>query len=147
MVFSARFVPSSTISENYPAKVAESAQDFSGKGVLFQPHHSRALLLGGATQQHTATAATSAALSCTNPPCHSWRNEYPSPLRHNQVPSQSVQTPNANSSPLYDMFTVVTTIFQQIMTELNGAKSEKDRIMVITKIVLKLMVQNDRKSS
>jgi hypothetical protein len=27
------------------------------------------------------------------------------------------------------MFTVVATIFQQIMTELNGAESEEDRIM------------------
>jgi uncharacterized tellurite resistance protein B-like protein len=41
-----------------------------------------------------------------------------------------------------DMFTVIATIFQQIMTELNGAESEEDRIMAITKIVLKLMKQN-----
>jgi hypothetical protein len=34
-------------------------------------------------------------------------------------------------------------IFQQIMAELSGIKSEEDRIMVITKIVLKLMKQND----
>jgi hypothetical protein len=40
------------------------------------------------------------------------------------------------------MFKVVATIFQQIMTELNGAKSEEDRIMAITKIVLKLIKQN-----
>jgi hypothetical protein len=32
-------------------------------------------------------------------------------------------------------------ILQQIMTELTGAKSEEDRIMAITKIVLKLMKQ------
>jgi hypothetical protein len=37
------------------------------------------------------------------------------------------------------MLTEVATIFQQIMTELNGAKSEEDRIMAITKIVLKLL--------
>jgi hypothetical protein len=37
------------------------------------------------------------------------------------------------------MFKVVATIFQQIMTELNGAESEEGRIMAITKIVLKLM--------
>jgi hypothetical protein len=34
-------------------------------------------------------------------------------------------------------------IFQQIMTELNGAKPKEDRIMAITKIVLKLMKQID----
>jgi hypothetical protein len=41
------------------------------------------------------------------------------------------------------MFTVVTTIFQQIITELNRAKSEEDRTMAITKTILKLMKQND----
>jgi hypothetical protein len=40
------------------------------------------------------------------------------------------------------MFTAVTTIIQQIMTELNGAEPEEDRIMVITRIVLKLTKQN-----
>jgi hypothetical protein len=40
------------------------------------------------------------------------------------------------------MFTAVANVFQQIMTELNGAESEADRIMVITRIVLKLMEQN-----
>jgi hypothetical protein len=42
------------------------------------------------------------------------------------------------------MFTAVATILQQIMTELNGADSEEDRIMIITRIVLKLMKQNGR---
>jgi hypothetical protein len=36
------------------------------------------------------------------------------------------------------MSTIVATAFQQIMTELNGAESEEDRIMAITKVVLKL---------
>jgi hypothetical protein len=36
------------------------------------------------------------------------------------------------------MFKVVS-IVQQIMTELNGAVSEEDKIVAITKIVLKLM--------
>jgi hypothetical protein len=40
------------------------------------------------------------------------------------------------------MFTVVATVFQQIMTELNWAKSEDDRIVAITKIALKLTKQN-----
>jgi uncharacterized tellurite resistance protein B-like protein len=42
------------------------------------------------------------------------------------------------------MFKVVTTVFRQIMTELNGAESEDDRIMAITKILLQLMKQNGR---
>jgi hypothetical protein len=53
--------------------------------------------------------------------------------------TKSVQAPNANSSSVYDMSKVVAAIFQQIMTELNGAESEEDRIMVIRKIMLKLM--------
>jgi hypothetical protein len=61
----------------------------------------------------------------------------PSPLRHNQqAPRQSVQAPNANSSSLNDKFTVVATIFQQIMTEFDGAESEEDRIVAITETVL-----------
>jgi hypothetical protein len=40
------------------------------------------------------------------------------------------------------MFKVVATVFQQIMTLLNAAESEEDRIMAITKIVLKFMKQN-----
>jgi hypothetical protein len=78
----------------------------------------------------------------------------PPPLRHNQqIPNQSVQAPNANcsyvndmanSSSVNDMFKVVAMTLQQIMRELSGAESEGDRIMAITKIVLKLMKQNGR---
>jgi hypothetical protein len=50
------------------------------------------------------------------------------------MPSQSLQAPNANTSALNDMFTVVATIFQQMMTEFNGAESEVDRIMPIKKL-------------
>jgi hypothetical protein len=42
------------------------------------------------------------------------------------------------------MFTAVATIrvFQQIVTELNGVDPEEDRIMVITKTVLKFLNRN-----
>jgi hypothetical protein len=56
-------------------KVAESAQNYNRKGVLFQPHHSRTIFRCDATQQHTATAAASVTLSCTGLPQHSGRNE------------------------------------------------------------------------
>jgi hypothetical protein len=39
------------------------------------------------------------------------------------------------------MFKVATGV-QQIMTELNGAVSEEDKIVAITKIVLNIMKQN-----
>jgi hypothetical protein len=40
------------------------------------------------------------------------------------------------------MLRVVTAV-QQIMTEFNGAVSEEDNIVAITKIVLNLMKQDD----
>jgi hypothetical protein len=40
------------------------------------------------------------------------------------------------------MFNAVATVFQQIVTELNEAEPEENRIVAITKIVLKLMKQN-----
>jgi hypothetical protein len=36
------------------------------------------------------------------------------------------------------MFKVVATVFQQVMTELNGAGSEEDKIMAITKNCIKI---------
>jgi hypothetical protein len=65
------------------------------------------------------------------------------PLRHKQhIPSQSIQTSNVNSSSLKDIFNVVATVFQQIMTEVKGAYSEEERIVAIAKIVLKLVKRN-----
>jgi hypothetical protein len=59
-------------------------------------------------------------------------------LRHHQqqTQSQSLQTSNVNSSSL-NLFEVVTTAFQQI----NVAESEEGRIVAITKIVLKFIMQ------
>jgi hypothetical protein len=67
---------------------------------------------GYAALQNTATATTSSVPGEMN---------VPSPLRHyQQVPSQTVQTRNENSSPLKDIFIAVKRLFQQNMTELNG---------------------------
>jgi hypothetical protein len=43
-------------------KVAESTNGYNRKGILFQPHHPRTFLRGGATQQQTA--ADSIAKAC-----------------------------------------------------------------------------------
>jgi hypothetical protein len=103
-------------------------------------HQPQSNLRGGAAQQHTPTAAVSSTHDCTGLARHSGRNGCPAPLRHNQqVPRQSIQTPNVNSSSLKDMFDVVTTVFQQIMTELNGVDSDEERTVAIIKIVLKLV--------
>jgi hypothetical protein len=78
----------------------------------------------------TPATAASATLSCTGLSRHSGRNVCP--------PSLEAQlTTNTESVSLgsycNDMFKVVTTICQQIMTELNGAESEEDWITAITR--------------
>jgi activator of HSP90 ATPase len=55
---------------------------------------------------------------------------------------QSVQANTINNT-LNDMFKAAT-IVQQIMTELNGAVTEEQKIAAITRIVLKLMKENGR---
>jgi hypothetical protein len=54
---------------------------------------------------------------------------------------QSVRAPTVSSQPLDNMLRVVTVV-QQIMTEFNGAVSEEDKIVAITKILLNLMKQD-----
>jgi hypothetical protein len=58
-----------------------------------------------------------------------------------QNAGQSVRGRTVNRKPLDNMLRVVTVV-QQIMTEFNGAVSEEDKIVVITKIVLNRMNQN-----
>ena len=60
----------------------------------------------------------------------------------NASPSQSVQANTINNS-LNDMFKVAT-IVQQIMTELNGAVTEEQKIVAITRIVHNLIKENGR---
>jgi hypothetical protein len=63
------------------------------------------------------------------------------PASVQQKPGQSVRYPTVSSHPLDNMLRVVPVV-QQIMTEFNGAVSEEDKIVAITKIVLNLMKQN-----
>jgi hypothetical protein len=125
-------------------KSQRAPKAYIGKGVLFQLDHRWTVLRGGGAQQHTATAAALPVPDCTVLPATLGEMSAPPPLRHiqQQLLSQSVQAPNVNSSSLNNMFKVVATVFQQIMTELNGAESEEDRMVAIRKIVLKLMKQN-----
>jgi hypothetical protein len=58
----------------------------------------------------------------------------------------SVRAKTVNSEPLDNMLRVVTVV-QQIRTEFNGAVSEEDKIVAITKIVLNLINQNGHYSS
>jgi hypothetical protein len=115
--------------------------NYSGEGVLFQARHSSTILRSD-TYQQKQPQPPSVAQDCPV----TVEEMSPPTLRDNQsqVPSQSVQAPNANSSSLKDMFTVVATIFQQIMTALSRAESVEDRIMSITETALKLVKQNGR---
>jgi hypothetical protein len=58
-----------------------------------------------------------------------------------QETRQSVQAPNTNSQLLDNMLRVVTVV-KQLMRKFNGAVSEEDKIVAITKTVLNLMKQN-----
>jgi hypothetical protein len=58
-----------------------------------------------------------------------------------QKAGQSVRVPTVSSQPLDSMLRVVTVV-EQIMAEINGAVSEEEKIVAITKIVLNLMKQD-----
>jgi hypothetical protein len=60
------------------------------------------------------------------------------PQQEIQRTGLSVQAPRSTNSDTLKIATVV----QQIMTEPSEAVSEKDKIMIITKMVLNLMKQN-----
>jgi hypothetical protein len=65
------------------------------------------------------------------------------PQQEIQRTGLSVQAPSLTNNDTLK----VTTVVQQIMRELSEAVSEKDKIMVITKIVLNLMKENGRSKS
>jgi hypothetical protein len=58
-----------------------------------------------------------------------------------QVTGQSVGVPNVKNMPLDNMLRIVTVV-QQIMTEFNGAVTEEEKTVVITKSVLNIMKRN-----
>jgi hypothetical protein len=65
----------------------------------------------------------------------------------NQTSGQSVQVKNVNSNAMDgDMFLAFTMV-QQIMTELSGAGTEKQKVAVITKAVFRLLKNNANNSS
>jgi hypothetical protein len=65
--------------------------------------------------------------------------ETPKPRRNET--GQSVPATSVNSEPLDNMCRVITVV-QQIMTELKGAVSEREKILAITNIVFNLMKEN-----
>jgi hypothetical protein len=61
------------------------------------------------------------------------------PLHNTNSKQQVSQLPLDNSTSMLRIVTVI----QQFMTEVNGAVSEEEKIVAITKIILNLMKQND----
>jgi hypothetical protein len=55
--------------------------------------------------------------------------------------TKSVHSRNVNNSSLNDMFQVGAPVFRRIMAELSEVESEEDRLITVTKIVLKLVKQ------
>jgi hypothetical protein len=60
-----------------------------------------------------------------------------------QATGQSVGAPNVKSLPLDNGMLRIVAAVQQVMTEFNGAVSEEEKIVAITKIVSNLMKQSD----
>jgi hypothetical protein len=56
---------------------------------------------------------------------------------------KSVGAQNINSLPVDNSMLRIVNVVQQFMTEFNGAVSEEEKIVAITKIVSNLMKQND----
>jgi hypothetical protein len=69
----------------------------------------------------------------------------PPPLHEHEqhARGQSTGAPNVNSLPLDSSMLRIVTVAQQFMTESNGAVSEEEKIVALTKIVLNLMKQSD----
>jgi hypothetical protein len=70
-------------------------------------------------------------------PSSAGKPNVPSPEQQQET-GQPVRAAIVNSQLLDNMVRVVAVV-QQIMTEVNGAVSDKDKIVAITKILLNLM--------
>jgi hypothetical protein len=73
-------------------------------------------------------------------PSSAGKQNVPSPEQQQET-GQSLRATIVNTQPLDSMVRAVTAV-QQIMTEFNGAVSDKDKILPITAVVLNLMKQN-----
>jgi hypothetical protein len=107
--------------------------------------------LGGRSSLSSPHQSSPTQLHCVqtwNTSNHKHRKTYGKTLRiplQQHLPQQIIQRTGlpvqAHSSTNSDTLKIATVV-QQIMTELSEALSEKDRIMIITIMVLNLMKQN-----
>jgi hypothetical protein len=105
--------------------------NFTTPGVSFA-----AVLRGGAAQQQPQARQVP---GITHPHAGA-KVSTPAP-GDQQKADQSVRAPTVSSQTLDNILRVVTVV-QQIMTEINGAVSEEEKILTITNIVLNLMKQD-----
>jgi hypothetical protein len=115
---------------------AKNNEEHNGKGILLQLYHARRVLRGGSAKQRRTRAATSFEPgSCgRSSPAAAEKPSVPAPVQQQET-GQSVLAAIVNSQLLDNMLRAVIVV-QQIMTEFNGAVSEVDKIVAITKIVL-----------
>jgi hypothetical protein len=117
---------------NYRGCKPLTSSNLTTPGVSFA-----AALRGSAAQQQQPPQARQSPVA--DPPAG---ENYSTPASgRQQNAGQSVRAPTVSSQPLNNMLRVVTAV-QQIITEFNGAVSEEDKIVAITKIVLNLMKQD-----
>jgi hypothetical protein len=126
----------------------KSKHGIKRQNICQQLRSPRTVLRSGTTQQCNTTIPAKPGRTATTSSEH--REKQMSPPTQQQKsppkPGQSVQATNINvNRSTVDMFKVVTVV-QQIMTELNGAVSEEEKIMSVTKIVLNLMKQHGNES-
>lgn len=92
---------------------------------------------GSPQQTQFRAQATSKETKALNTPQHKDTDVHSASLSS----GQSVQANSVNSSSLNNMFKVAA-IVQQIMTELNGAVMEEQKVVAITRLVFNLMKEN-----
>jgi hypothetical protein len=121
----------------------KSKHGIKRQNICQQLRSPRTVLRSGATQQCNTTIPVKPGRTATTSSEHRETDVTPIQQRKSPPkPGQSVQATNENvNSSTVDMFKVVTVV-QQIMTELNRAVPEEEKIMSITKKVLNLMKQH-----
>jgi hypothetical protein len=102
-----------------------------------KPSLSFAAALRNSDEQQQQTHPQRASLAGPTPV---GKRSVPAPVRRKDA-GQSVPATNVNSSPLDNMLRLVTVV-QQITTQFNGAWSDEEKVVAITKIVLNLLKPN-----
>jgi hypothetical protein len=127
--------------EKVVTDVTKNTQDYNMKDILFKPRYPGCVLRGGAPRQHKATASVSDTPDGSGRFSHNG-TEGPCALTATRTANnKSVSWGSKCKQFCFLLRTVI--VVQQFMTESNGAVSEEKKIVVIIKIILNLLKQND----